>query len=114
MSSFNDFHFDLKRVLFSQLKVGETYYECCTDCRDKFIKYDGYSAIFANHIFFAYKRCQFYELVPFTYFVKRNLENKIKNEKDIENQTKNEIEMENLSLSITDTYIHSNDKIFFQ
>ena len=55
----------LKRVLFSQLKVGETYYEYYTDCRDKFIGFDGYCAIFKEHVFFAYKKCEFYELVPF-------------------------------------------------
>ena len=42
----------LKRVLFSQLKVGETYYEYYTDSRDKFIGFDGYCAIFKNNIFF--------------------------------------------------------------
>ena len=55
----------LKRVQFSQLKVGETYYEYYTDCRDKFIGFDGYCAIFKEHVFFAYKKCEFYELVPF-------------------------------------------------
>jgi len=55
----------LKRVLFSQLKVGETYYEYYTDSRDKFLGFDGYCAIFKHNIFFAYKKCEFYELVPF-------------------------------------------------
>lgn len=55
----------LKRVLFSQLKVGETYYEYYTDSRDKFVGFDGYCAIFKHNVFFAYKKCEFYELVPF-------------------------------------------------
>ena len=64
----------LKRILFSQLKVGETYYEYYTDCRDKFIEFDGYCAIFKEHVFFAYKKCEFYELVPFKQIVQRNME----------------------------------------
>lgn len=63
----------LKRVLFSQLKVGETYYEYYTDSRVKFLGFDGYCAIFKEHIFFAYKKCEFYQLVPFKEFVQRNL-----------------------------------------
>jgi hypothetical protein len=55
----------LKRVLFSQLKVGETYYEYYTDSRDKFLGFDSYCAIFKYNVFFAYKKCKFYELVPF-------------------------------------------------
>jgi hypothetical protein len=66
----------LKRVLFSQLKVGETYYEYYTDSRDKFIGFDGYCAIFRNNIFFAYKKCEFYELVPYKDIVQRVLEQK--------------------------------------
>ena len=66
----------LKRVLFSQLKVGETYYEYYTDCRDKFIGFDGYCAIFREHVFFAYKKCEFYELVPYKDIVQRALEQK--------------------------------------
>jgi hypothetical protein len=54
-----------KRVLFSQLKIGETYYESYTESRDKFVGFDGYLAIFEEHIFFAYKKCKFYELIPF-------------------------------------------------
>ena len=64
----------LKRVLFSQLKVGETYYEYYTDSRDKFVGFDGYCAIFKHNVFFAYKKCEFYELVPFKYIVQRNME----------------------------------------
>lgn len=63
----------LKRVLFSQLKVGETYYEYYTDSRVKFLGFDGYCAIFKENIFFAYKKCEFYQLVPFKEFVQRNL-----------------------------------------
>jgi hypothetical protein len=81
MSNFisNNFHINLdslhiKRVLFSQLKVGETYYEYYTDSRDKFIGFDGYCAIFKNHIFFAYKKYEFYELIPFKNIVQRNKE----------------------------------------
>lgn len=61
----SDLVLSMRRVLFSQLKVGETYYEYYTDSRDKFIGFDGYCAIFKNNIFFAYKKCEFYELVPF-------------------------------------------------
>jgi hypothetical protein len=49
----------LKRVLFSQLKVGETYYEYYTDCRDKFIGFDGYCAIFKEHVFLLIKNVNF-------------------------------------------------------
>ena len=66
----------LKRVLFSQLKVGETYYEYYTDSRDKFIGFNGYCAIFKYNVFFAYKKCEFYELVPFKEIVQRVLEQK--------------------------------------
>jgi hypothetical protein len=65
---------DLKRVLFSQLKVGVTYYEYYTDTRDKFICFDGYCAIFENNVFFAYKKCEFYQLIPFKQIVQRNIE----------------------------------------
>jgi len=54
-----------KRILFSQLKIGKTYYEYYTDSRDKFMGFDGYIAIFEENIFFAYKKCKFYELIPF-------------------------------------------------
>ena len=64
----------LERVLFSQLKVGETYYEYYTDSRDKFIGFDGYCAIFKNNVFFAYKKCEFYKLVPYKEIVQRNME----------------------------------------
>jgi len=70
-------HFDMRRVLFSQLKVGETYYEYYTDSRDKFVGFDGYCAIFKQHVFFAYKKCQFYELVPFKEIVRINRMNEI-------------------------------------
>ena len=69
--------FDMRRVLFSQLKVGETYYEYYTDSRDKFVGFDGYCAIFKQNVFFAYKKCQFYELVPFKEIVRINRINKI-------------------------------------
>ena len=62
--------FDMRRVLFSQLKVGETYYEYYTDSRDKFVGFDGYCAIFKQHVFFAYKKCEFYELIPFKELVR--------------------------------------------
>jgi hypothetical protein len=61
----------MKRVLFSQLKIGETYYEYYTDSRDKFVGFDGYLAIFEEHIFFAYKKCKFYEIIPFKDIVKK-------------------------------------------
>jgi len=64
----------LRRVLFSQLKVGETYYEYYSDSRDKFLGFDGYCAIFKNNVFYAYKKCQFYELIPFKQIVQRNME----------------------------------------
>ena len=51
-----------RRVLFTQLKFGETYYEYYTDSTDKFVGFDGYVAIFEEHIFFAYKKCKFYEI----------------------------------------------------
>lgn len=70
-------HFDMRRVLFSQLKVGETYYEYYTDSRDKFVGFDGYCAIFKQNVFFAYKKCQFYELVPFKEIVRINRINEI-------------------------------------
>lgn len=54
----------MKRVLFSQLKVGRIYYEQYTGYRDKFVEFDGYSAVFEENIFFAYKRCKFYEYIP--------------------------------------------------
>jgi hypothetical protein len=62
----------LKRILFSQLKVGETYYEYYTDSRDNFVGFDGYCAIFKNNVFFAYKKCEFYKLVPFKDIVQSN------------------------------------------
>jgi hypothetical protein len=74
MSPLNLGPLQLKRVLFSQLKVGETYYEYYTDSRDKFVGFDGYCAIFREHVFFAYKKCEFYELVPFKVFVQHNME----------------------------------------
>ena len=60
-----------KRILFTQLKVGQTYYEYYTDSRDKFVGFDGYLAIFEEHIFFAYKKCKFYEIIPFNEIVKK-------------------------------------------
>ena len=59
----------MTRVLFSQLKTGTTYYEYYTDSRDTFLGFDGYVAVFREHIFFAYKKCKFYELIPFKQFV---------------------------------------------
>lgn len=59
----------MTRVLFSQLKVGTTYYEYYTDSRDTFLGFDGYVAVFEESIFFAYKRCKFYELIPFKQIV---------------------------------------------
>jgi len=66
-------HLNLKRVLFSQLKVGEVYYECYTDSRDTFLGFDGYCAIFKNNVFFAYKKCEFYTLIPFKEIIQRNM-----------------------------------------
>jgi hypothetical protein len=67
-------HLQLRRVLFSQLKVGEVYYEYYTDSRDKFIGFDGYCAIFKKNVFFAYKKCEFYELIPLKQIIQRNME----------------------------------------
>ena len=64
--------FDMRRVLFSQLKVGQSYYEYYTDSRDKFIGFDGYCAIFKQNVFFAYTKCKFYELIPFKEIVRIN------------------------------------------
>jgi len=64
----------MTRVLFSQLKVGTTYYEYYTDSRDTFLGFDGYVAVFEEHIFFAYKKCKFYELIPFKQIVHRILD----------------------------------------
>ena len=75
--------FDMRRVLFSQLKVGETYYEYYTDSRDKFLGFDGYVAVFKEHIFFAYKKCKFYELVPFKEIVRINQLNELIDEYDL-------------------------------
>ena len=61
----------MKRVLFSQLKVGQTYYEYYSDSRDKFVGFDGYLAIFEEHIFFAYKKCKFYEMIPFKVIIEQ-------------------------------------------
>jgi hypothetical protein len=74
--------FDMRRVLFSQLKVGETYYEYYTDSRDKFVGFNGYCAIFKQNVFFAYKKCKFYEVVPFKEIVRMNQINQIKDEID--------------------------------
>ena len=65
---------NLSRVLFSQLKVGEIYYEYYTDTRDKFLRFDGYCAIFENNVFFAYKKYDFYRLIPFKQIVQRNMQ----------------------------------------
>ena len=67
-------HLKLKRVLFSQLKVGEVYYEYYTDSRDTFVGFDGYCAIFKNNVFFAYKKCEFYKLIPLKQIIQRNME----------------------------------------
>ena len=61
----------MKRILFTQLKVGQTYYEYYSDSRDKFIGFDGYLAIFEEHIFFAYKKCKFYEMIPFKVIIEQ-------------------------------------------
>jgi hypothetical protein len=61
----------MKRVLFSQLKVGQTYYEYYSDSRDKFLGFDGYLAIFEEHIFFAYKKCKFYEMIPYKVIIEQ-------------------------------------------
>ena len=61
----------MKRVLFTQLKVGQTYYEYYSDSSDKFIGFDGYLAIFEEHIFFAYKKCKFYEMIPFKMIIEQ-------------------------------------------
>jgi hypothetical protein len=67
----------MKRVLFSQLKVGQTYYEYYSDSRDKFVGFDGYIAIFEEHIFFAYKKCKFYEMIPFKFIIEQYQNRKI-------------------------------------
>ena len=61
----------MKRVFFSQLKVGQTYYEYYSDSRDKFVGFDGYLAIFEQHIFFAYKKCKFYEMIPYKVIIEQ-------------------------------------------
>jgi hypothetical protein len=60
----------MRLVLFIQLKVVETYYEYYKDSRDKFVEFNGYCAIFKQHVFFAYKKCEFYELIPFKEIVR--------------------------------------------
>jgi hypothetical protein len=91
--------FDMRRVLFTQLKVGETYYEYYTDSRDKFVGFDGYCAIFKQHVFFAYKKCLFYELIPFKEIVRYNFEQNIEDtiEQNIEKATEeNDMELKEL------------------
>ena len=89
----------MRRVLFTQLKVGETYYEYYTDSRDKFVGFDGYCAIFKQHVFFAYKKCLFYELIPFKEIVRYNFEQNIEDtiEQNIEKATEeNDMELKEL------------------
>ena len=75
----------MKRVLFSQLKVGQTYYEYYSDSRDKFVGFDGYVAIFEEHIFFAYKKCKFYEMIPFKIILEQYQNRILSNKSDSEN-----------------------------
>ena len=84
----------MKRVLFSQLKVGQTYYEYYTDSRDKFVGFDGYLAIFEEHIFFAYKKCKFYELIPFKFIIEQyqNRNSSISESADIDSLHMNELD----------------------
>ena len=72
----------MKRVLFSQLKVGQTYYEYYTNSRDKFVGFDGYLAIFEEHIFFAYKKCKFYEMIPFKIILEQYQNRILSNQSD--------------------------------
>ena len=97
--------FDMRRILFSQLKVGETYYEYYTDSRDKFVGFDGYCAIFKQHVFFAYKKCKFYELIPFKEIVRTVKMNQLNDYSDIVER----------QLDIDSDLVHlGNDALFFQ
>jgi hypothetical protein len=87
----------LKRVLFSQLKIGNIYYEYYTDSTDKFIGFDGYIAIFEDNIFFAYKKCKFYDLNEpehKVYKLEYKLDYKLEPEYDSENVLDPKIENE--------------------
>ena len=87
----------MTRILFSQLKVGTTYYEYYTDSRDTFLGFDGYVAIFQQNIFFAYKKCKFYELIPFKQIVHyRILDNERLLDGRIDHVDQNEIELREL------------------
>jgi len=106
--------FDMRRVLFSQLKVGEMYYEYYTDSRDTFIGFDGYCAIFKQHVFFAYKKFEFYEMIPFKEIVRINRMNEISSI----NESNPEIDSDSNSDSNTecdsDLSHLGNDALFFQ
>lgn len=99
--------FDMRRVLFSQLKVGETYYEYYTDSRDKFVGFDGYCAIFKQHVFFAYKKCRFYELIPFKEIVRTVKMNQL-NDSELDPELDPEVDLD------SDLSHLGNDALFFQ
>jgi len=111
-------HFDMRRVLFSQLKVGETYYEHYTDSRDKFVGFDGYCAIFKQHVFFAYKKCLFFQLVPFKEIVRINRMNEIASFLDVSESVLDAHVYESVidtDVSILDDLTHiGNDASFFK
>lgn len=98
----------MKRVLFTQLKVGQTYYEYYTESRDKFVGFDGYLAIFEEHIFFAYKKCKFYELISFKDIVQKYKDSKDSNDSNDSNETK----IENI-LGMTITMSDLDRQLFF-
>ena len=91
----------MKRVLFSQLKVGQTYYEYYTNSRDKFVGFDGYLAIFEEHIFFAYKKCKFYEMIPIRVIIEQ-YQNRINSTSDSE-----------CVLDIKSLHMSESDRLFF-
>ncbi len=86
----------MTRVLFSQLKIGTTYYEYYTNSRDKFLGFDGYVAVFEEHIFFAYKKCKFYELIPFKQIVYDRILNEGLDERLDQITDQNDIELREL------------------
>jgi hypothetical protein len=105
----------MRRVLFSQLKVGETYYELYTDSRDKFVGFDGYCAIFKHNVFFAYKKCKFYELIPFKEIVRINRMNDLAQlEPDSNIQIESNKSHQSDQSDESDLSHLGNDALFFQ
>lgn len=98
----------MKRVLFSQLKVGQTYYEYYTDSRDKFVGFDGYLAIFEEHIFFAYKKCKFYEMIPFKVIIEQ-YQTKI----NADNDSKDSNDSSDSILDVKSLHMSESDRLFF-